>query len=64
MQMTRREAIEILRYFQNEANMAIDDWGGLAVDRRDLDSLSNEELLQSLNAQDSVEHKHVEAIID
>lgn len=64
MQMTRREAIEILRYFQNEANMAIDDWGGLAVDRRDLDSLSNEDLLRSLNAQDSVEHKHVEAIID
>lgn len=64
MQMTRSEAIEIMRSFQNEADMAIDDWGGLPVDRRDLDAMSNDELLRSLNEQNGVEHRHVTAITD
>ena len=64
MQMTRREAIEIMTYFQNEANMAIDDWGGMQPDRRHFDSMSNEELLKCLNDQNSVEHKQVSAIVD
>lgn len=64
MEMNRREAIEIMRYFQTEANMAIDDWGGMQPDRRDFDAMSNNELLACLNDQNSVEHREVTAIVD
>ena len=64
MQMSRGEALEVMRYFQNQANMAIDDWGGMQPDRRDLDAMTNEELMKALNEQDSVEHRHVTSVVD
>jgi hypothetical protein len=64
MQMTRAEAIEILRYFENEARMSIDDWSGVEMESRDYAGMGNDDLLRLLNEQNSVEHKHVTAIVD